>query len=309
MRRPGVVAVLTALIVAATFVAATAVSGTRSAVAAASSASTGPFAGLGTWVDVFDYAPRLQANGALPPFTAAAVDDVAALGVRTLYVQVANPDADPATKLTDAKELQAILDRAHKRGLQVVAWYLPSHVDPARDDEMIRRIAALRAGGDRIDGLGLDLESSEVADIALRTRRAIAFAKAARRTAGASMPIAAIVYPAVQLEQLNATLWPQFPYKQVNRFVDAWMPMAYFTYRDGALRNPVTYIDESVQLLRKRAGSDVPVHVIGGIADQTTTNDIVDLRTAAKDTDAIGWSLYDYVTTGSAAWPYLRGKT
>ena len=45
------------------------------------------------------------------------------------------------------------------------------------------------------------------------------------------------------------------------------------------------------------------VHVIGGIADQTTTNDLVDLRTAAKDTDAIGWSLYDYVTTGSAAWP------
>ena len=123
------------------------------------------------------------------------------------------------------------------------------------------------------------------------------------------MPIAAIVYPAVQLEQLNATLWPQFPYKQVNRYIDAWMPMAYYTYRDGDLRSPVTYIDESVKLLRKRVGADVAVHVIGGIADQTTTNDIVDLRTAAKDTDAIGWSLYDYVTTGSAAWPYLPRRT
>ena len=55
---------------------------------------------------------RLQAAGAVPPFTAAAVDDVGALGrpdaVRT---RVANPDADPATRLTDAKELQAILDR------------------------------------------------------------------------------------------------------------------------------------------------------------------------------------------------------
>lgn len=275
----------------------------------AGAASTSPFRGLGTWVDVFDYAPRLQAGGALPPFTPDAVDDVAALGVRTLYVQVANPDSDPATRLTDAKELQAILDRAHRAGLRVVAWYLPSHTDPARDDAMVRRIAALRAGGEHVDGIGLDLESSEVADIALRTRRAIAFAKAARRTAGDDMPIAAIVYPAVQLEQLNATLWPQFPYKQVNRYVDAWMPMAYYTYRDGELRNPRRYVDDSVEILRKRVGDDhVPVHVIGGIADQTTVNDIVDLRTAAKDTDAIGWSLYDYVTTGSAAWPYLRAK-
>jgi hypothetical protein len=124
------------------------------------------------------------------------------------------------------------------------------------------------------------------------------------------MPIAAIVYPAVQLEQLNATLWPQFPYKQVNPYVDAWMPMAYYTYRDGELRSPVKYIGDSVKILRKRVGDDnVPVHVIGGIADLTTTNDIVDLRAVARDTDAIGWSLYDYVTTGSAAWPYLRGKT
>jgi hypothetical protein len=275
----------------------------------AGAASTSPFTGLGTWVDVFDYAPRLQQNGAVPPFTPDAVDDAAALGVRTLYVQVANPDAAPATSLTDTKELQAILDRAHRRGLKVVAWYLPAHTDPARDDAMIRRIAALRARGDGVDGVGLDLESTEVGDVALRTRRAIAFAKAARRTLGDKTPIAAIVYPAVQLERLNPVLWPQFPYKQVNRFVDAWMPMAYYTYRDGDLRDPRKYIVDSVKLLRKRVGSDVPVHVIGGIADATTSADIVAIHAAVDDTHAIGWSLYDYVTTGSAAWPYLRGSS
>jgi len=297
MRRLGLLAI-TALLVL-----------TVAPVPPACAAGTAPFAGLGTWVDVFDYAPRLQKNGALPPFTPAAVDDVAALGVPTLYVQVANPDAEPATQLTDAKELQAILDRAHRRGVKVVAWFLPSLTDPARDDAMIRRIAALRARGERVDGVGLDLESSEVSDVALRSRRAIAFAKAARRTLGGNMPIAAIVYPAVQLEQLNPVLWPQFPYKQVNRYVDAWMPMAYYTYRDGELRDPRTYVDDSVKLLRKRVGADVPVHVIGGIADLTTSADIVALRAAARDTDAIGWSLYDYVTTSSAGWPYLRGRT
>ena len=85
--------------------------------------------------------------------------------------------------------------------------------------------------------------------------------------------------------------------------------MAYYTYRDGELRDPQTYIVDSVKLLRKRVGSDVPVHVIGGIADATTSADIVAIHAAVDDTDAIGWSLYDYVTTGSAAWPYLRGST
>jgi hypothetical protein len=310
VRRFAVAAVVGVLVTFLALVAALAAPSTSSftAMPAAHAASTSPFAGLGTWVDVFDYAPRLQKNGALPLFTPAAVDDVASLGVRTLYVQVANPDADPATRLTDTKELQAILERAHRRGLKVVAWFLPAHTDPARDDAMVRRIAALRARGQQVDGVGLDLESSDVGDVALRSRRAIAFAKAARRTLGEDMPIAAIVYPAVQLEQLNPVLWPQFPYKQVNPYVDAWMPMAYFTYRDGALRDPRTYVDDSVKLLRKRVGDDVPVHVIGGIADVTTSADIVALRAAARDTDALGWSLYDYVTTGSAAWPYLRGR-
>ncbi|MFN8028159.1 MAG: hypothetical protein U0W40_17880 [Acidimicrobiia bacterium] len=56
--------------------------------------------------------PTVAGERRAPPFTPGAVDDVASLGVRTIYVQVANPDTDPATKLTDAKELQAILDRA-----------------------------------------------------------------------------------------------------------------------------------------------------------------------------------------------------
>ena len=79
----------------------------------------------------------------------------------------------------------------------------------------MKQIVKLRVGGERFDGIGLDLESSEVPDIALRNRRTVAFAKQVRKLVGASVPVAAIVYPAVQLEVLNTTLWPDFPYAAV----------------------------------------------------------------------------------------------
>jgi hypothetical protein len=129
-----------------------------------------------------------------------------------------------------------------------------------------------------------------------------------RDLVGSSMPVAAIVYPAVQLEVLNTTLWPNFPYRGVNRYVDLWMPMSYYTYRsaESGLRNAYLYTVDSVERLRKRIGDDVPVHLIGGLAEESTPDDYLDMTRAAKATDALGWSVYDYATTGTWAWPYLR---
>jgi len=267
--------------------------------AAHAAPSTNACSGLGTWVDVFDYTARLQHNGAPPPFVAASVDDLRQLGVRTLYLQVANPDDAPATSLTDAKLVKIILARARRDGIKVVAWYLPSLVDPKRDAAMLNHIAALP-----VDGIGLDLEATDVADVPTRNARTVALTKQARALAK-GRPVAAIVYPAIQLELLNPVLWPNFPYRQLAPSVDVWMPMAYYTFRSDKLRNAYTYSVENVKLLRARVGSDVPVHIVGGIADASTTSDIVDLRRAARTTHAIGWSLYDFVTTSSAAWPYL----
>ena len=52
----------------------------------------------------------------------------------------------------------------------------------------------------------------------------------------------------------------------------------------------------------------MPVHLIGGLAEDSTPDDYLDMTRAARATDALGWSVYDYATTGSWAWPYLRGK-
>jgi hypothetical protein len=280
---------------------------------ASSASADGPsldvFRQVAAWVDVFDYAPRLQNAEMEPRITPDSVSDMSALGVKTLYVQVANPDGAPANQLTDRAELRALLQRAHEHDIAVVPWFLPRTLSPADDLATMKQIVKLRVGGERFDGIGLDLESSELPDIPLRNRRTVEFAKQVRKLVGSSMPVAAIVYPAVQLEVLNTTLWPSFPYKGVDRWVDLWMPMSYYTYRDteSGLRSAYRYTVDSVDRLRQRVGDPkVPVHLIGGLAEESTPDDFLDMTRAAKTTGALGWSIYDYATTGSWAWPYLR---
>jgi hypothetical protein len=278
--------------------------------ASAGAPSISPYRQVAAWIDVFDYAPRLQAAGATPRITPDSVDDMAALGVRTLYVQVANPDGAPSAQLTDRTELRALLARAHDRDIAVVPWFLPSLTNVAADVTFVRQIEALRDGGKGIDGIGLDLEATDVTDVALRNRRTVDFAKRVRSVVGDSTPVAAIVYPALQLEVLNTTLWPDFPYRKLAKYVDVWMPMTYYTYRstDSGYRSAYVYNVGSVQLLRKHVGdAKAPVHLLGGLAELSTPADYLDMVRAARATDAVGWSVYDYVTTGSWAWPYLRG--
>ena len=125
------------------------------------------------------------------------------------------------------------------------------------------------------------------------------------------MPVASIVYPAVQLELLNTTLWPDFPYRGLAKYVDVWMPMSYYTFRspESGLRSAYRYTVDSVDRLRRHLGDPAaPVHVIGGLAEDSTPDDYLDMTRAARATNAVGWSIYDYATTGSWAWPYLRGE-
>jgi hypothetical protein len=278
-------------------------------VAAAHAAEVDPYRGLGAWVDAFDYAPRLQANGAPPPVTADSVSDIVRLGARTLYLQVANPDGASPDQLTDEPELRELLGRAKAVGLRVVAWYLPSVADVDADTRMLKTIMSFRSGTARFDTLALDLENTRaVADVTERNSRTVELTRNARKLLGTTRALGAIVYPAVQTEVLNPLLWPSFPYKKLAESVDVWMPMAYFTFRSDPYRDPFRYTEESVTRLRKRLENDnALVHPIGGIADQTTPQDYVAFLRAARSTKAIGYSVYDFNTTSSSAWPYLRG--
>jgi len=269
-----------------------------------------PFRGLGTWVDVYDYAPKFQSTpGALPAVTPESVDDMARLGVRTLYFQAAQDDTRSEGTLVDRRLVGQFLQRAHQRGVRVVAWYLPHFADVARDLARVRALDAFRARGQRFDGIALDIEwTNDVKDPVRRNRALVDLAGRVRRTV-THVPLGAIVLEPVLIEDVNPAYWPNFPWKALRSSFDVWMPMSYWTNRSTASgwRDSARYTSENIRRVRAHLGRrDAPVHAVGGVADRTGPGDIQGFVTAARRAHALGWSLYDYVTTSSSAWTRLR---
>jgi hypothetical protein len=284
--------------------------GTVGAPAGAASRDPAPFRGLGTWVDVYDYGPRFQSGGAVPAVTPASVDDMARLGVRTVYLQAAQDDDRSQGTLVDRALVAQFLRRAHARDVRVVAWYLPHFADVERDLRYVKALAAFRSGGQRFDGIALDIEwTSDVKDVAARNAALLRLSKAARAAVG-SLPLGAVVLEPVLLEEVNAQYWPDFPWRRARPFYDAWLPMSYWTNRSSSSewKDAERYTAENVRRVRKNLGDpDAAVHVIGGIGDSAGAGDYLGFVRAARARSAIGWSVYDYVTTSTSAWPTLRG--
>jgi hypothetical protein len=273
---------------------------------AGADADLDPYRGLGTWVDVFDYAPRLSST---PRVTPASIDDMGGLGPRTLYLQVANPDGAPSDRLSDERVLRALVKRAHRNDLMVVAWFLPDTVDLDADEQFVRLLSEFSVDGRGFDGITLDLESRAIEDVADRNGRVVEITRRARDVIDDDIALGAAVLTAVHLEIINPAYWPDFPYEQLGEHVDVWLPMAYHSDREeeSGYRDAYAYGHESVVRLRDNLDDeDAEVHLIGGIADQVAPTDIERLLEAVDRTGAVGWSLYDFATTSSAAWPYLR---
>ncbi len=193
------------------------------------------FRGLGAWVDAYDYAPAFQEAGGLPSVTASSVKDMAALGVKTLYLQAAKDDVRSPGPIVDRTIVGELLRAAHANGVRVVAWYLPKFADLAADRSKIRALHRFRSKGERFDALAIDIEwTSGVPDVALRNARLIELSGWARGLVG-TRALGAIVYPPVQLEVVNPTLWPTFPWEDLASVYDVWMPMSYWTFRSRAL--------------------------------------------------------------------------
>ncbi len=269
----------------------------------------GPFAGLGAWVDAFDYAPAFQGDAGVVAVTPDTVADMAALGVQTLYLQAAMNDAVRAPgKIVDTRLVGEFLRRAHREGMAVVAWYYPTLEDPAVDLAHLEALADFTYRGQQFDALALDIEAIQsVKDVDERNDIVVRMAKQTRALVGDDQPVGAAVYPAVQAEVVNPTLWPRFPYKRLAQHVDVWMPMVYWTYRDGAYRDPYTYTKESIDRLRANLDDKrAVVHPIGGLAAESSAQDADAYLRAVHDTKSVGWSLYDYNTTFTSAWPRMR---
>ena len=266
---------------------------------------------MGVWVDVYDSVAAFA--GASPPVTPSDVATMAREGVRTLYLQVAKDDPRSPGVVADAALTADFLDAAHAAGIRVVAWYLPTHADPALDRARALALVDFEAHGERFDGVALDIEGTEaVADVAERNRRLIALVEQLDRAAG-TMPVGAIVYPPVVFDLLNTALWPDFPWTDIAPHIDVWLPMSYWTYRDidsPYRRRVPIHGGKRATPARARRGSrgdrsrdrwDRRCGNRGGLRG-------VQAR-AATDEHAVGYSVYDFNTLSTSAWRLLRGPS
>ena len=240
-----------------------------------------------------------------PDSTAAAIR---ARGVRTLYLQTSN--SNRSADLVRPAGLGRLVDAAHARGLRVVAWYLPTLLRPARD--LRRALAAIRfrtQTGGSFDSFALDIESSSVRSPVLRNARLLDLSRRLRTAVGPSYALGAII-PSPRGMEILRHYWPGFPYSDLYRIYDVFLPMAYFSYRAHGAAPVARYVQRSVEIIRARTGDpDVAIHVIGGISQRTGPAEARGFMRAVRGCRTFGFSLYDFAGTSPAAWRTLVAAT
>jgi hypothetical protein len=252
---------------------------------------TDPFEGLGTWIDIYDAPAWADPR--------AAVADMAASGVQTLYLQTSN--ADRPGSFVFPEGVATFVDAAHDGGLAVVAWYLPHLTDLALDGARIRdAVRFATARGDGFDGFALDIESDAVDDPRRRTDRLVRLSDEIRDEVGEDFALAAVIPSPIRLRD-DVVYWPGFPWRELALTYDAILPMTYYTFRASGPRESFDYVAGSIDEIRDRVGSDaVPIHVIGGLARDASTPETRAFTRAVRDRGVIGASWY--------TWPYATGS-
>ena len=251
------------------------------------------YEGLASWIDIFNYKPWANPPGA--------VRTLAKRGAKAIFLQTST--YGQGRSLYDREAIDQFLYHAHKRGLKVVAWYVPSFDQQGIDFARAKRAINYRSpSGHRFDSFGLDIEATHVGNIALRNKRLMRLSERIRRVAGPSYPLGAITP-----DPVIATYWPNFPYKKLHRIYDVFVPMGYWTFRARGFKEVREYTAEGVRNIERAVGKkDVPIHFIGGIADDAGTSDLRGFTKAAREEDLIGASLYDYPITDRRSWFEMR---
>jgi hypothetical protein len=254
------------------------------------------FAGLGTWVDIYD-APVYAA----PERTA---QRMSARRVKTAWVETANYGA--SVDVVDPVRLGRLVDALHARGIRAVAWYLPGHVRPALDTRRALAMLTFRTPrGGAFDGIALNIESTGLKNTALRSQRAVALTRELREAAG-DTPLAIVPFNPRGLERRPST-WPRFPWAELAASADAFAPMIYTGGAYTGFDATYGYVTRALRLLRTNTGQpDVQIHVAGGVANRLGSEELAGFAAAISDDGStIGVSLYDWLTTPPSAWKAL----
>jgi hypothetical protein len=261
---------------------------------AASPRQASPFAGLGTWVDVY------SAEWADPE---AAVAAMAEHGVKTLYLETGN--YRHAVNVFRPWRAGRFIDAAHGAGIQVVAWYLPSFANLNVDArKALGAIEFRSATGQRFDGFALDIEATTVRSLQLRNHRLLKLSARLRYAVRSTYPLGAITPSPVGM---SPSYWPEIPYHSLSLYYKAFLPMAYFTMRGIHTRSGArAFITSTVADIRMASGKPkFPIHVIGGLSGSMGARATGGFMRAVSQTNPAGYSLYAYGQTTPAAWRAL----
>ncbi|MGH2764298.1 MAG: hypothetical protein ACRDKA_00030 [Actinomycetota bacterium] len=254
------------------------------------------YRGLATWVDIFETRAWRR-----PARTAA---DMAARGVRTLFLETSNYTQRRA--VVNRAGVARFIEAAHERDMAVVAWYLPGFVDLRRD--LRRSMAAVRfrtPGGERFDSFALDIEASVVDPPSRRSKRLMALSRRIRARAGPGYALGAVIPSLVGIE-LAGDYWPKFPYRKLDAIYDVFVPMGYFTYHVSGARKVHDETAQNIRMIRQATGNPtVPIHVIGGIADEANAAEMRAFVQATREHGVLGASLYNWSLTRGHDWAEL----
>ena len=258
-----------------------------------------PYQGVGAWVDAFDWSEALGGETHLVD-----QDDIAAMadmGIQTLYLQTSHLGV-PGQAVLEPERLEGLIDAAHEHGLSVVAWYLPTLEDIDVDLERLLASAELD-----VDGLAVDIESTNVEDPDERNARLLELS-AGLRDELPDRVIGAITLSAVHLQEVNPAFWPDFPWPEVADIYDVLVPMTYWSIRLPEWQDGNRYVGENIDRIRAATGDpDLPLHVIGGIADGATVGEVRGMLEAIEARDGVlGASLYDWATASPQQWAVLE---
>ena len=257
----------------------------------------GPFRGMGVWVDLYDDAAWADPAGA--------VAGMASHGVRTLYLETSN--FNRPFPFVDKPGVAAFVDAAHAQGLRIVAWYLPSFVNIDLDAKRSKAAIRFRTdAGNRFDGFALDVEATDVQDASVRTARLLSLSNRLRTFAGDDYPLGGII-PSPRGIVVHKDYWPGFPYAELAAVYDAIMPMSYFTWHHPTGDSTHLYITQNIRIIRRESGSDqVPIHVIGGIAQEASLAQGQAFVNALRERGVLGGSYYTYPGVHGAEWRVLE---
>jgi hypothetical protein len=261
--------------------------------AGAESPRLAAYSGTGSWVSIYDTAAWRSPERV--------VATLASRHIHTLYLQTSNDRQTKAIKFP--ARVARFIDAAHAAGIDVVGWYLPSFAANRRD--LARIVAGARfttPSGARFDSFALDIESTKVRSLPLRTQRAVALAAAVRRALPRPYTLGAIT-----IDPVGARYWRGYPFRELARSVDVFLPMTYFTTRTSGARRVAAYSAANVARIRALAGdASFPIHPIGGDARSASLPELRAFLRAAAASRTLGASLWEYGETSSAQWALLE---